>query len=187
LRNQYNQAAEQAKRAPEAAAEAQVLFASMPQEAELPEVIEQIIAAATDAGIDPRDIQTINTTIPEPVGTGGTADPSGIRLAQLILSITAVGTTEQSLAFMDNLQGLDRALLVTSTQLAAAAEQDGTRSRNRQTVQVGGSMFVLQSQLPDLVATVEGLIAEAQGEAVAEGAAVDEAPSPATTTEPAPN
>lgn len=168
LRNQYNQAADQAQEAPEAAAQAQVLFATMPQEAELPEVIEQIITAATDAGISPRDIQTINTTIPEPIGTGGAADPSGIRLAQLILSITAIGTTEQSLAFMDNLQGLDRALLVTSTQLAAAAEQDGTRSRDRKTVQVGGSMFVLQSQLPDLVATVEGLIAEAQGEAAAQ-------------------
>lgn len=162
LRNQYNQAADLAARAPDAAAQAQRLFASMPQEAELPDVIEQITAAARDAGIQPGDIQTINTTIPEPIDDSGpTGGASGIRLAQLILSITATGSTEESLSFMDNLQALDRALLVTSTQVTAAADADGARNRDKQTVQVGGSMFVLQSQLPDLVATVEALIEQA--------------------------
>ena len=45
LRNQYNQALDQAEAAPAAAAEAQVLFAKMPQTAELPTVLDQITGA----------------------------------------------------------------------------------------------------------------------------------------------
>lgn len=161
LRNQYNKALDLAAQAPQAAADAQALFARMPQQAELPEVLDQIAAAATDAGIRPQNVQTVNASIPNPVGAAG-ADPAGIQLAQLELSVTALGKRDQSLGFLDNLQALDRALLVTSTQVTDATSVDAQPGKGTdETVQVAGSMFVLQSQLPDLVATVEQLLAEA--------------------------
>jgi hypothetical protein len=162
LRTQYNRALELADQAPQAAADAQALFETMPQEAELPAVIEQVSNAATSAGIKPQDIQTINTTIPNPVAPAADSDAAGIKLAQLEIAVTAEGKREQSLGFLDNLQGLDRALLITSSQLAdAPAPADTPGATNRETVQVAGSMFVLQSKLPDLVATVEQLLADA--------------------------
>ena len=161
LRNQYNASLDLAAEAPQAAAEAQALFARMPQQADLPAVLDQIAAAATAAGIKPQDIQTVNASLPNPVGATG-ADPAGIKLAQLQLSVTALSKRQQSLGFLDNLQALDRALLVTSTQITDATGADAQAGKGGdETVQVAGSMFVLQSQLPDLVAKVEELLAEA--------------------------
>jgi Tfp pilus assembly protein PilO len=161
LRNQYNKALDLAAQAPQAAADAQALFARMPRQAELPEVLDQITAAATAAGIKPQNVQTVNASIPNPVSAAGT-DPTGINLAQLELSVTALGKRDQSLGFLDNLQALDRALLVTSTQVTDAATADAQPGKGAdETVQVTGSMFVLQSPLPDLVATVEDLLAQA--------------------------
>ena len=158
LMNQYNRSLELARQAPEAALQAQRLFAAMPQQAELPRVLEQITQAAIDAGIDPKDVQTINTTIPAPVTAEGEADTAGVALAQLQVSITATGTRTESLEFLDNLQRLDRILLVTSSRLAAAPVEG---AKNRQSIQVTGTMFVLQSELPDLVKAVDDLLAEA--------------------------
>lgn len=158
LLNQQNQVREQVQQAPEAAAQAQRLFETMPQEADLPRVIEQITQAAVDAGIDESGLQTVNTTLPAPVAVAGAADTTGVDLASLVLQVTATGKREQALAFIENLQALDRALLVTSTSLNAGAQDGGPD----QIVQVEGSLFVLQSKLPDLVAEVERLIAEAE-------------------------
>lgn len=174
LRNQYNQALAQAEAAPEAAAEAQVLFARMPRTAELATILEQITDAATSAGISPNAVTTLTTGIPKPVTatpTGkaaGTADgttpaPAGINLATMDIGVTAEGTREQVLAFLDNLQGLDRSLLVTSTIDSAVTDtEEGSGGPELESMQVGGQMFVLESKLPDLVATVEELIAQAE-------------------------
>lgn len=167
LRNQYNQALDQVAAAPEAAAEAQVLFARMPQTAELPTILEQITAAATDAGISPNAVTTLTTGIPAPVtGSGETAAGSGtsINLATMEIGVTAEGTRRQVLDFLDNLQALDRSLLVTSTVDSAVIQAEGgATGPDQESMQVGGRMFVLETKLPDLVATVEGLIAEAGG------------------------
>lgn len=157
LLNQQNQVREQVAAAPEAAAQAQRLFATMPQEADLPQVIEQISRAAADAGIEGPALQTVNTTLPAPVPGAVAGDTAGVDLASLILQVTATGTRRQALDFIDNLQALDRALLVTSTSLNAGAQEGGPD----QIVQVEGTLFVLRSQLPDLVAEVDALIAEA--------------------------
>lgn len=176
LRNQYNQALAQAEAAPEAAAEAQVLFARMPRTAELATILEQITDAATSAGISPNAVTTLTTGIPKPVtatgpgnaagtadGTGTTAAPAGINLATMDIGVTAEGTREQVLAFLDNLQGLDRSLLVTSTIDSAVTDtEEGSGGPELESMQVGGQMFVLESKLPDLVATVEELIAQAE-------------------------
>lgn len=174
LRSQYNQALAQAEAAPAAAAEAQVLFARMPRTADLPTLIEQITAAATSAGIPVNAVTTLTTGIPVPVTAAagasqtqsGAADapaPAGVKLATMDIGVTAEGTREQVLAFLDNLQELDRSLLVTSTIDSAVDDPEaGSGGPERESMQVGGQMFVLDSKLPDLVATVEELIAQAE-------------------------
>ncbi len=165
--NQYNRALDQAAQAPQAAADAQVLFAKMPQTAELPAVLDQITQAATSAGIDPSAVSTLTTGIPVPAKAAGddptAKDATGVQLAQMQIGVTAEGTRPQVLAFLTNLQALDRALLVNSTQVSIVPEVDG--GGGLQTVQVGGSMFALQSKLPDLVALVDQLLTEAQSSA----------------------
>lgn len=163
LRNQYNQALDQAQEAPQAAAEAQQLFARMPQTAELPTILEQITAAATAAGIDPNAVATLTTGVPVPV-PAAEGSATGINLATMDVGVTAVGTRPQVLAFLDNLQGLDRSLLVTSTLDSAVPQVAGeSRGPALESIQVGGQMFVLESKLPDLVATVESLLEQANG------------------------
>ena len=76
------------------------------------------------------------------------------------VDITARGTRRELLDFVDNLQSLDRALLVRSTQFLAAPTVAVEGPLQGDTLQVTGTMFVLQSRLPDLVANVEQLVAE---------------------------
>jgi hypothetical protein len=170
LQNHYNQGVKLAQEAPQAAADAQALFSTMPEKADLPAVFDQLMEAATSAGIKPEDISVINATVPRPLtgaapGTttaaGASASNLGATLAQMDLDISAGGDKDALLKFVQNLQNLDRALLITATNLTssdpAAAEAAGTPT---DTVRVTGSMFVLQSQLPDLVANVDALLAK---------------------------
>lgn len=175
LLNTYNRSLELMTQAPQAAEEAQRLFAAMPQQADLPRVLELITEAATDAGIAPEDVETLNTTIPTPIAPEAEAAPAdpaeqeagepaaggtaGIALAQLDVAVTATGTQQQALDFLDNLQRLDRVMLVTSSRILESAEQG---AGDRWSIQVTGTMFVLQSRLPDLVRTVDELLAQAQ-------------------------
>jgi hypothetical protein len=175
LLNQYNKSLDLAERAPQAAADAQALFETMPEQADLPLVLDQITNAATSAGIDPNAVTSITTSVPralvadateaggDTTGDGAsaasTSGTAGINLAQMEIGVTAEGTRAQTLGFLD-LQHLDRATLVTSTQLADVPAVDGQQTDN-ENILVGGSMFVLQSRLPDLVAKVEVLLAEA--------------------------
>ena len=163
LRNQVSKAMQLAAKAPQAAAEAQTLFATMPNQAELPTVLEQISGAATSAGIAPVDVSTITTSVPVPVVGADAA--TGVNVAKMDVGVSARGTRAQILKFLDNLQGLDRALLVKSTSLATTAVDPQAKS-NVETMEVGGSMFVLQSQLPDLVAEVQKLLDQAEASGV---------------------
>lgn len=178
LQNRYREAVEQARTATTAAAEAQALFETMPQEAELPEVLLQVIDAAKRAGIDAEQISVINTSVPRAIAgdpalatdpqtpAGVAARDLGVALAQLDLDVTVTGTRDSLLRFLDNVQGLDRAMLITSTGLVSVNQPgedggpDGAAS-GLQSLDMTGSMFVLQSTLPDLVATVEEIVAQA--------------------------
>lgn len=163
LRNRVNQARAQVEQAPAAAAEAQKLFATMPRAAELPTVLRQITEAAQQAGIDPSAIQVISTAVP--IATGVAAQgASGVSIAEMDIGITVSGQRENLLAFLDNLQALDRAFLITATQVAGGALNDPGAGES---LTMRGTMFVLQSELPDLVAQVEALIAEADAAAAA--------------------
>jgi Tfp pilus assembly protein PilO len=156
LQARYHTVVKQAADAPALAAQAQTEFSKMPQQADLPAVITQLAAAATDAGITPEGIQVINTGLPNPVGAAEPgAAPAGINLARMAISMTVKGTPAQVFEFATNLQGLDRALLMTSTNMTWERPPDGPPQG---VMQVQGTMFVLQSQLPDLVANVKELL-----------------------------
>ena len=166
LQHQYSESLDQAKKAPEAAAQAQALFEKMPQSADLPAVLDQITKAATDAGIDQNAIPTLTPGIPVPVsGTKNAAATeratTGIQLAKLDINVAAIGQHQQTLSFLDNLQAMDRVMLITSTQSSQVSQVGETTTPDLENLQVAGSMFVLESQLPDLVAEVEALLDEA--------------------------
>lgn len=158
LRNRVNQARTQVEQAPAAAAEAQELFATMPRAAELPTVLRQITDAAQEAGIGPTAVQVISTTVPVAAGPVAAEGTSGVSIASMDIGITVSGTRESLLGFLGNLQALDRAFLITSTQVSGNQKPE---AGGDESLQVQGTMFVLQSELPDLVAQVEALIAEA--------------------------
>jgi hypothetical protein len=168
LMNRYRTALELADQAPQAAAEAQRVFSLMPQEAELPAVLKQITDAATQAGILPVDIRSLSTSLPTPFeqapasGTARTA--SGVNLARIDVTLTATGTHRQLIDFIVNLEGLSRPLLLTSATLSTPTQT--VDQPIREELQVQGSMFILQSQLPDLVAQVKDLLASAQSQGV---------------------
>ena len=173
LQNRYNQTLHQTSSATQAATEAQALFSTMPEEADLPAVLTQISDAAKAAGIKAQDINVISTSVPKDL----TADPrkvkdstsataatqQGASLAQMDISLTVNGERAQLLQFLTNLQALDRAVLVTSSELTSTVVLDKAGHDLKQdSLKVTGSMFVLQSKLPDLVANVQKLLAEAQ-------------------------
>jgi hypothetical protein len=173
----YNQTLQQADTATKAASDAQALFATMPQQAELPEVLRQIIDAAGRAGIDGKQIAVINSSVPRSLtgdpatgadpesAAGAAAKGLGVDLAQLDLDITVSGNRPTLLRFLDELQALDRAVLVSSTGLtsldAAGASASATAGKGAQSLDVTASMFVLQSKLPDIVAAVQKVITDA--------------------------
>ena len=196
LTGRYNEAVTRAQQAPEVAAEAQALFAQMPQSAELPAVLDQIMNAATDAGIAETDVASLSTGIPQlvPESEGGV---SGVQLGTMSISVSADGSPTSTMGFLDNLQSLDRALLInqasrtpstdaTSGSQAAIEEEaedaeasdestnedkasdatdtvsasDLLASLPNETLSTSGAMFVLESRLPDLVATVNEMLAD---------------------------
>lgn len=181
MHRRYRQTVEQAATATKAAADAQALFATMPQQAELPEVLRQIIDAAGRAGIDAKQISVINSSVPraltgDPASganpespAGAAATGLGVELAQLDLDVTVAASREALLRFLDELQALDRAVLITSTGLidleqAGAPSPQGESAKSvksQQSLDVTASMFVLQSKLPDIVAAVQKVIHEA--------------------------
>jgi Tfp pilus assembly protein PilO len=162
LLKDLNATRDRLRNAPAAAQQAQELLERMPQTAQLPEVLDQITEAAIDAGIAPNAVSSLSTGIPVPI-----ADPTGlppeVQLAQMPVSITATGSAASLYRFLGNLEALDRSLLIASTQIADAAGTTGDGGEAASTLQVSGSMFVLESRLPDLVATVERLLADGQG------------------------
>lgn len=161
-----------ADQAPELARQAQDLYSRMPQTAELPIVLQQITKAATDAGVRPADITVLNTGIPEsvvdekhpePGSAGAAAEAVGVKLATMSIEVTVSGTSSQLLGFLDNLQSLDRAVLVTETDFATSV--DATSTKPTQSLTVRGTMFVLESRLPDLVTNAQRVIDEARARA----------------------
>lgn len=168
LHSQLNKLQDMVNDSAATAARAQALFSTMPQEADLPNVLTRISKAATDAGISAENIESITPAVPMPLATddrrssaGDVAAASaaaklGVKIAKMDISITVVGRSQQLSDFLDNLQSLDRAFLVTGTSIVTDRTV-GTQS-DKQSFTVTGTMFVLQSALPDLVAQVKNLV-----------------------------
>lgn len=151
-----------AKTAPAIVQEAQKLFSRMPESAQLPEVLRQITQAAVSSGISTRNIQMINATIPTSITTDAKLSPNetvasanglGVNLATMKIEIAVSGSEQQRLNFLERLQKLNRGLLITSDSVTT----DGV-STNTGTLAVTGTMFVLESKLPDLVANAQTII-----------------------------
>lgn len=155
LQGRYNQALRQAREAPQSAAEAVDLYTSMPREADLPRILEQIPDAAKAAGIAPTDLTSLSTGLPVPVVAGTDPGANDVQLATIGLQVSAVGSRASLLDFVDRLRTLDRAVLVKGTSYSSAP------GRAQDTVTIDADMFVLQSQLPDLVQKVDDLLAKA--------------------------
>ena len=113
------------------------------------QIVDQVKAAAASGAARPGDALPSIRPL------------AGVNLAQMELVISAKGKAVQARNFIENLQNLERAMLITSTQRADAPQDASTSGQPDQSVQVAGSMFVLQSQLPDLVANVDALLAQA--------------------------
>jgi len=169
--NRYNQTLTQAASATQAASEAQALFSTMPEEADLPSVISQINNAAISAGIKASDIALLGTSVPRPLTpiaptAGDPADAAaqpGVSLAQMDLTMTVNGSHQQLLDLITNLQSLDRAVLIKSNELSTSLQPtDAGPGPAQETLKLQASMFVLQSKLPDLVTHVQELLAQAQ-------------------------
>jgi len=161
LQARYHTIVKQAADAPALAAQAQAEFSKMPQQADLPAVITQLTDAAAKAGISADGVQVISTGLPAAVAPpAGEPAPAttGINLATMAISMTVKGTPAQVFEFTKNLQSLDRAFLVTGTNMTWERQPD---KPVQGIMQVQGTMFVLQSKLPDLVAQVKDLLANA--------------------------
>ena len=170
LVQQERQIIDLAKQAPDLAKQAQALYSRMPQTADLPAVLKQISESATSAGIRASDITLLNTGIPESVEAGTTAGETtaaaqsvGVRLATMTIEVTASGSQRELMDFLDNLQSLDRAVLITQTSTAQGPANAGAAAA--QTLTVRGMMFVLESELPDLVANAQRVIDTALAQA----------------------
>lgn len=147
--------------APQIAAQAQALFEAVPQTAELPALLGQLSDAATSAGIAAENVSVINTAIPTPIAdedpaAAQAAEELGVALGSIAIDISATGSEAELLEFQQNLENLERALLIESVSMSTA-QDDPTN----QTMSVAGRLFILRSKLPDLVATVDELLTEA--------------------------
>lgn len=152
----YADLQKKAEELPRAARDVKRLFASMPREADLPSVLQQVTRAAGSAGIPPDDITSLTAGLPEPVE--GSDDSASVRLATMSLAISVKGDEAEFRRFLQRLIDLDRSLLITSTgmTLATGGGQDSTLT-------VNGTLFVLQSQLDDLLEEVRRLVDQLDG------------------------
>ncbi len=152
--SQFSRLREQAREIPAAAEDAKRLFASIPQEADLPSLLTQITDAANEAGIPPNDITVLSTGVPAPIDPG--AQNPSVRLATITLDLTVRGSVAEFGRLLENLTELERSLLIQNTNVSIPPEGGEGAS-----MQLKGTIFVLQSPLSDLFANVEKLIEEA--------------------------
>ncbi len=156
--------------APTAASRVQKLLARMPQQAELPQLFDQISAAARSAGIATKDISAITPSVPVPLddpletSTGAVSDAqqsaaqANVRVARLDVTTSVAGTLKQIENFAKNIEALDRDFLITGLSISGASGE----ASNKHVGTIKATTFVLQSQLPDLVAEVNKLLADAR-------------------------
>lgn len=151
---------QQVQDAPTAATTAQALLERMPASIELPQVITIFTEAATQAGIAPGEIQSFTTGVPRPVKAASDTGPSvtgaaaGL-VAQADISLSVKTTRANFKQFVANLQNLDRIFVITSIAYTERVDADEVQA------QIKGNLFILQSEIPNLVEQVETMLAQA--------------------------
>jgi Tfp pilus assembly protein PilO len=175
LQQQVAKLAEQFKHLDEYKGNLAALQVQLPTTSDLPGLTRQVQAAATQSGVT---MTTLNPTVPEafvsgaaaPVATGATsasagvagssatapatATPSAPRLSGFYavpLSITTVGTYDQTLAFLRAVQSGDQRLILVSG-LSATSQKPGGAGNGRPATALGdlevtvtGFAYVLNS------------------------------------------
>ena len=126
-------------------ATAQALAAKFPPTADQPGLFQQVTAAATGAGIGPKDVTALTPT-PPTFGAADPADPtSGVQpvgegatnVARQTLTISVEGDYAATHDLLENLEDLPRAYLINSVSLSTG---EGTTSF---TTTIIGDMFVM--------------------------------------------
>jgi Tfp pilus assembly protein PilO len=141
---------EQAKDLPEKQAELAALDAKIPSDAQLPSLIRELSDSAAKAGVD---LTTVTPAPPvpyvaAPTGTTVTTVPAATNLLQINLTINASGGYFELQQFFNQLERMDRALLVTNASITEteATGTDGTgeavTSSGSLTATITGQVFV---------------------------------------------
>jgi hypothetical protein len=116
-----------------------------------------LTSAATKSGIPADRIEVINTAIPESVDT--TTDEGSaaadIRLATMRVDMTVVGSPSQLTTFIAAMENLERSFVITDVTVVAG----GLKDSDEDTLTLAGTMFVLESELPDLIEQAETVAA----------------------------
>jgi hypothetical protein len=122
---------------------ARALAAKFPPTADQPGLFEAVTAAAVDAGIGPKGVTTLAPTPPviggeDPAGGVQLEQPAGgALLARQTVSVAIVGSYDQTVRLLENLEQMQRAYLITSVTLGG----DGTTGGY--TTTIAGDMFVM--------------------------------------------
>jgi len=142
---QLSQLQRQAEELPQTQQTAEQLTAIFPPTADQPGFFAEVADAAVDAGIDPRDILSLDPGAPvllDPTANDSETDTSGFKVTKDIavqsVSISINGPYAKLSAVLANLEKMDRAYLVQSVDLAPSNGE----KLNELTLTVVGATFV---------------------------------------------
>lgn len=147
----------QAQELPALARDVETLLAAVPRTADLPVILEEYPQAVLDAGLPIESLVNLSTGLPQVVESEEDADNDlGLRFATIQTSVDVDGDLSNALQFMDNVQELGRALLISSSTFAITpTSTDGNTGGQ---LNISGSMFALDSPLPDLITQAQNAL-----------------------------
>lgn len=159
-----------AKEAPAAAQRASVIFKQMPAQVDFAESLQLFMKAATSAGLAQTEIPSLTPGVPVPVksqgnkGKGGAKlpgiDPGTTNIAQVPITVTVDTTQDKFMKYLENLQSMDRIFIVNAVSMTNKLDATG-QANSQVSGQIKGNMYVLQTDLPDIVAEVDKMLTDA--------------------------
>ena len=150
---------DEAQALPELADEVTGLLSAVPRTADLPAILQEYPAAAKQAGLADEALTNLSTGLPQIVDAAGSgATELNLEFATIQTSVDVEGSPTNTLRFLANVQSMGRALLVSSTTFSQVLANENAGDETGGQVNISGSMFVLNSPLPDLVARAEAAL-----------------------------
>ena len=141
LASQLASLEKQSKRLGETRRTALDLEAKFPSTADQPGLFDAVTASALGAGIGADDLISVAPAAPQIAGTdpvtGLPVEGSAALLARQTVSVSISGTFEETQRFLENLEQMTRAYLVTSVTFAGGEDADSYATT------VSGTMFVM--------------------------------------------